>query len=143
MSLNKILRYIFTKLSRLARLVYPEVDDLLYKHKTDDNLVVEPEYFAPIIPMVLVNGTSGIGTGWSTFIPNHDIRAIVKNVRNLIDEKEPEKMVPKFKEYRGKIEAIDKARSVAFGEVSTLDDDVLEITELPPQVWTEAYKETD
>ena len=51
-------------------------------------------------------------------------------------------LVPRYKDYRGKIEALDKARSVAFGEVSQLDDDIVEITELPPQVWTEAYKET-
>ena len=61
----------------------------------DDNQSVEPEYFAPIIPMVLINGTSGIGTGWSTSIPNHDIREIVKNVKRMIDGNEPKHLTPK------------------------------------------------
>ena len=61
------------------------VDDQLYDHVIDDNQKVEPYFFAPIIPMVLVNGSAGIGTGWSTNIPNHNPRELAKNVLRMID----------------------------------------------------------
>ena len=62
-------RYIFTQLSPLSRVLFPEIDDQLYEYNYDDNLQVEPTFYAPIIPMVLVNGSQGISTGWSTNIP--------------------------------------------------------------------------
>ena len=82
-------RYIFTKPSPLARIIYPETDDHLYRFKTDDNKKVEPEHYAPIVPMVLVNGSAGIGTGWSSNFPNHDIHDCIKNVRRMINGDEP------------------------------------------------------
>jgi len=47
----------------------------------------------PIIPMVLVNGADGIGTGWMTKIPNYNPREIVKNLRRMLNDEEPEPMV--------------------------------------------------
>lgn len=70
-------------------MIFPEADDNLYRFKTDDNKKVEPEYYAPIVPMVLINGTAGIGTGWATKMPNHDIRDCVKNIRRMIAGDEP------------------------------------------------------
>ncbi|TKS89985.1 DNA topoisomerase 2-alpha [Collichthys lucidus] len=52
-------RYIFTMLSPLARLVFPAVDDNLLKYNYDDNQRVEPEWYMPIIPTVLINGAEG------------------------------------------------------------------------------------
>ena len=51
----------------------------------DDNQRVEPKFYAPIIPMALVNGSNGIGTGWSTKVPNHDPRELAKNVLRMIN----------------------------------------------------------
>jgi DNA topoisomerase-2 len=51
-------------LSKLSRLIYPEHDDHLLKYLDDDGKIVEPSWYIPIIPMVLVNGADGIGTGW-------------------------------------------------------------------------------
>jgi DNA topoisomerase-2 len=64
-------RYIFTKLSPLTRAVYHPSDDALLKYLTEDGQHIEPEWYMPIIPMVLINGSDGIGTGWSTSIPNY------------------------------------------------------------------------
>ena len=83
-------RYIFTKMNPVARLIYPETDDALYKYQTDDNKKVEPEMYVPIVPMVLINGSAGIGTGWSTNMPNHDIRKCIANVKKMINGDEPD-----------------------------------------------------
>lgn len=50
----------------------------------EENQRIEPEWYCPIIPMVLVNGAEGIGTGWSTKVPNYNPREIVENIRRLI-----------------------------------------------------------
>ena len=79
--------------SPLARLVFHGNDDPLLNNLYDDNQRIEPEWYCPIIPMVLVNGAEGIGTGWSTKVPNYDIREIVANLRLLLDDKDPVPMV--------------------------------------------------
>ena len=58
-------RYIFTELSPLTRSLFNTADEPLLKQQKEDNQPVEPEYYMPIIPMVLVNGADGIGTGKS------------------------------------------------------------------------------
>lgn len=50
----------------------------------EENQRIEPEWYCPIIPTILVNGAEGIGTGWSTKIPNYNPREIVENIRRLI-----------------------------------------------------------
>ncbi|XP_023932528.1 LOW QUALITY PROTEIN: DNA topoisomerase 2-alpha-like [Lingula anatina] len=134
-------RYIFTALSPLARAVFNAHDEPLYKYCYDDNLKVEPQFYVPILPMVLVNGAEGIGTGWSTKIPNYDIREIVSNLKRLIDGEEPRPMIPAFKNFIGTIED-HSGETICHGEVSILDDETIEITELPIRVWTQNYKES-
>jgi len=67
-------RYIFTNLNKVTRFIFPEADDHTLTYIEDDGQMVEPQYYMPIIPMILVNGCQGIGTGWSTFIPNFNPR---------------------------------------------------------------------
>lgn len=69
----------------------------------DDGLSIEPEYYMPVIPMVLVNGSEGIGTGWSCTIQNHDPREIIDNIRKMITGEEPEEMHPHFYGYTGEV----------------------------------------
>ena len=86
-------RYIYTKLSPLARLLFPAVDDNLFTYQYEDNMKIEPEWYCPILPMVLVNGCEGIGTGFSTNVPNYDVREIVTNLKALLAGRPPADMV--------------------------------------------------
>ena len=79
--------------STLTRLIFPPVDDNLLKYNYDDNQRVEPEWYIPILPMVLVNGVEGIGTGWASKIPNYDVREVVSNLTRMLDGDEPLPMV--------------------------------------------------
>uniref|UniRef100_A0A671FSQ2 DNA topoisomerase 2 n=1 Tax=Rhinolophus ferrumequinum TaxID=59479 RepID=A0A671FSQ2_RHIFE len=134
-------RYIFTMLSSLARLLFPPQDDHTLKFLYDDNQRVEPEWYIPIIPMVLVNGAEGIGTGWSCKIPNYDIREIVNNIRRLMDGEEPLPMLPSYKNFKGTIEELAANQYVISGEVAILNSTTIEISELPVRTWTQTYKE--
>ncbi|XP_075631033.1 DNA topoisomerase 2-alpha [Balearica regulorum gibbericeps] len=134
-------RYIFTMLSPLARLLFPPMDDNILRFLYDDNQRVEPEWYMPIIPMVLINGAEGIGTGWSCKIPNFDIREVVNNIRRLMDGEEPLPMLPSYKNFKGTIDELGPNQYVISGEVSILDSTTIEITELPIRTWTQTYKE--
>ena len=85
--------------------------------------------------MVMVNGSQGIG--WSTNIPNHCPRELAKNVLRMIDGQEPDSVVPHNREI---IES-KHTKCHSFGEVAVLDDDTLEVSELPVGVWTESFTE--
>ncbi|XP_040856695.1 DNA topoisomerase 2-alpha isoform X1 [Ochotona curzoniae] len=134
-------RYIFTMLSPLARLLFPPKDDHTLKFLYDDNQRVEPEWYIPIIPMVLINGAEGIGTGWSCKIPNFDIREVVNNIRRLMDGEEPLPMLPSYKNFKGTIEELAPNQYVISGEVAILNSTTIEISELPIRTWTQTYKE--
>ncbi|XP_070629534.1 DNA topoisomerase 2-alpha isoform X2 [Bos indicus] len=134
-------RYIFTMLSPLARLLFPAKDDHTLKFLYDDNQRVEPEWYIPIIPMVLINGAEGIGTGWSCKIPNFDVREVVNNIRRLMDGEEPLPMLPSYKNFKGTVEELAPNQYVISGEVAILNSTTIEISELPIRTWTQTYKE--
>ncbi|CAN2389744.1 DNA topoisomerase II activity [Pristimantis euphronides] len=134
-------RYIFTMLSPLARLLFPNMDDNLLKFLYDDNQRVEPEWYMPIIPIVLVNGAEGIGTGWACKLPNYDTREIVNNVKRMLDGLDPYPMLPSYKNFKGTIQELGQNQYAMSGEIYVLDRNTIEITELPVRTWTQVYKE--
>ncbi|XP_041942216.1 DNA topoisomerase 2-alpha [Alosa sapidissima] len=134
-------RYIFTMLSPLARLLFPVVDDNLLKYNYDDNVRVEPEWYMPILPMVLVNGSEGIGTGWASKIPNYDVREIVNNIHRMLNGEEPLHMIPSYKGFKGTIMELMPNQYINTGEVAIIDSTTIEISELPVKTWTQTYKE--
>ncbi|XP_070777394.1 DNA topoisomerase 2-beta isoform X2 [Enoplosus armatus] len=135
-------RYIFTMLSPLAKLLFPAMDANLLKFLYDDNQKVEPEWYIPIIPMVLVNGAEGIGTGWACKIPNYDPREIVNNINRMLNHQDPLPMLPSYKNFKGLIHELGQNQYLVSGEVSVIDRNTIEITELPVRTWTQAYKES-
>ncbi|KAM4549593.1 DNA topoisomerase 2-beta [Fundulus diaphanus] len=135
-------RYIFTMLSPLSKLLFPAVDFNLLKFLYDDNQKVEPEWYIPIIPLVLVNGAEGIGTGWACKIPNYDPREIVNNINRMLNHQDPLPMLPSYKNFKGLIHELGHNQYLVSGEVSVIDKNTIEITELPVRTWTQAYKES-
>ncbi|XP_058818092.1 DNA topoisomerase 2 [Topomyia yanbarensis] len=134
-------RYIFTMMSPLTRLIFHPLDDPLLEYQFEDNQKIEPVWYLPIIPMVLVNGAEGIGTGWSTKIPNHNPRDIIANLRRMLNGEEPKVLHPWYKNFRGSIESVGAQKYLTVGNVSLLDNQKIEISELPIGVWTQIYKE--
>jgi len=130
-------------MSPLARHIFNVHDDPLLNYLKDDNQKIEPEWYMPIIPMILVNGADGIGTGWMTKIPNFRPEEVVENLKRLLDGREMKEMTPWFKGFRGVIQSLDadNQRYVVSGEVANISDTKIEITELPVRTWTQTYKE--
>ncbi|XP_050100633.1 DNA topoisomerase 2 [Anopheles aquasalis] len=134
-------RYIFTMLSALTRLIFHPLDDPLLEYQYEDNQRIEPVWYLPIIPMLLVNGAEGIGTGWSTKIPNHNPRDVIANIRRMLNGEEPKVLNPWYKNFRGLVESVGHQKYLTVGNVSLLDGQKIEISELPIGTWTQTYKE--
>ena len=134
-------RYIHTELNKLTQTIYPQEDFPLLDYVEDDGLRVEPHYYVPIIPMVLVNGMTGIGTGFSTNIPCFNPKDICSNIRNILHETDFSEMQPWFKNFKGSIVKTGDKTYLCKGCYKVLDSTTLEITELPIGRWTEDYKE--
>jgi DNA topoisomerase-2 len=135
-------RYIRTKLADLTRYIFIPEDDHILKYLEEDGESIEPEWYVPIIPMVLVNGNEGIGTGWSSKIPNYNPRDIIENLKRLLKGDPIQPMHPWYRGFKGTIEwDADNSRYNVKGVWRRIDDNTLEITELPIRVWTQTYKE--
>ncbi|KAG0244718.1 DNA topoisomerase [Mortierella sp. GBAus27b] len=134
-------RYIFTALSPSARRVFHPHDDPLLTYQTDDDMKIEPEWYMPIIPMVLVNGSDGIGTGWSSSIPNYNPVDIIANIRRLMKGEEQVPILPWYRGFAGAIEKETEHRYKVSGTIEELDDANVRITELPIRTWITPYKE--
>jgi len=133
-------RYIFTRLSPETRKVFPSVDDNLLKYLDDDGDQIEPEFYVPTIPTLLVNGSSGIGTGFSTDIPSYSPKDIISNIKRLINDKEPKQMTPWYRGFQGTVEETSPGVYVSKG-VYAITGKTVTISELPVGTWTNNYKE--
>ena len=133
-------RYIFTKLSDAADRLFHKHDDPLLTYLEDDGTKIEPEYYLPALPLVLINGAEGIGTGYSTHVPCFNPEDVEKNVMRMIDGKPPRKMTPWYRGFRGSIEEVSEGKYTCRG-VYERSDAIVKITELPVGKWTSDYKE--
>jgi DNA topoisomerase-2 len=96
-------RYIFTKLEKITRAIFHPDDDALLNYLFDDGMSIEPEFYMPVIPMILVNGSDGIGTGWSSSVNNYDPRLIIANIRHMINGETFERMAPSYSGFTGEV----------------------------------------
>ena len=135
-------RYIFTKLSKLTRLLYNEDDDVLCDYLDDDGQKIEPVYYYPIIPTILINGSQGIGTGYSTKIPMYNPNTICNYIKNMISGNENKPLTPWYRGFRGKIESTSEGSYVSRGVYTINKKKTIDITELPIGGWTEDYVNT-
>lgn len=134
-------RYLYTELSKITKTLFHPSDDPLYQYVQEDEATVEPVWYLPIIPMVLVNGAEGIGTGWSTNIPPFNPSDIVKNLKHLMNKEPLEEMHPWFKGWGGSLEKLDSQRYRMCGKIEQIGETTLQITELPARTWTSTIKE--
>jgi len=135
-------RYIFTRLTAITKLIYPEVDNHILNYLDDDGTPVEPLFYAPILPMILVNGSKGIGTGFSTDIMCYnplDIITYLKcKLNNLSCEDE---FIPYYDGFKGRIEKVSENKFLIKGVYQKIATDRIHISELPIGYWTQDLKE--
>ena len=137
-------RYICTALAPVTNDIYKTEDFPLMEFLDDDGYKIEPRFYLPIIPMALINGAQGIGTGYSTSIPNHNPKDIIKMIYKKLDGEDISdyEIKPWFRDFKGTVIKSSKGSGyITKGKYRILNITTLEITELPIGVWTEDYKE--
>lgn len=143
-------RYIFTKLDPVARALFPAADDPVLRYRHEEGMDIEPFYYIPVIPMSLVNGSSGMGTGWSTNIPGFDPLALINVIEHRLkagawDLDQLHKLHPYVRGFEGSCvpcvsdDARELVASTMTGMIRLADPKTLVITELPPGKWTTSY----
>jgi DNA topoisomerase-2 len=140
-------RYIFTQLNPITRLIYRPEDDAVLEYLDDDGQLVEPTFYAPIVPMILVNGTKGIGTGFSTDIMCHNPLQIIDYIQAMLLKK-PESewgtIEPYYRGFKGSITALTSGSGGKFLIRGNHNVDAakkqVRVSELPVGHWTEDFK---
>ena len=137
-------RYIFTQLNQITRYIYRKEDDPVLEYLEDDGDPVEPRYYVPIVPMVLVNGGKGIGTGFSTDILSYNIDTLINILKSKLESESNEvdnELSPFYKNFEGSCEKIDDKRYIVKGVYQKITDKKIKITELPIGYWTDDFKQ--
>lgn len=133
-------RYIFTRLEPITRAIFHPDDDDILNYLSEEGMSIEPEFYMPVIPLALVNGSDGIGTGWSSTVPNFCPRDLIKCLRNMINGREVDVLHPKYHGFTGPIVQKDAKSYNVEGKIERVDEKTLLLTELPIRKWTQDYK---
>jgi len=147
-------RYIFTRMESITPYIFREEDDVLLEYVIDDGDYVEPKFYIPIIPMILVNGCEGIGTGWSSSVPAYNPLDIIECIKVWLDNdgevifNDPDdgtvlSMLPEIKPwYRGFTGRIEESQKkyISYGVIEK-NKDKIKVTELPIGMSTDKFKE--
>ena len=135
-------RYIFTRLEDITRLIFRSEDEPLLEQIIDDGDLVEPKFFVPIIPTVLINGTMGIGTGWSSNLPCFNPVEVVEKVKAWIEKREEDKvLLPWYRGFSGSITQLSKDKFISKGNLhrESEDSNNVTVTELPIGMSIQAF----
>jgi len=144
-------RYIYTKMDKCTDILFPKEDDVLLERVIDDGDVVEPVYYVPIIPLILVNGVNaGIGTGFSSSIPCYNPVDVIKYIKHWLENKtfcrksmkHLKPLIPSYKNFRGEIQQIDTNKFKTTGILKPgKKKGEYKISEIPITVSIDKFKE--
>lgn len=137
-------RYIFTQLNPLTKYIYREEDDNVLNYLDDDGTKVEPDMYAPILPMCIVNGGKGIGTGFSYDGLSYNPLQIVEYLKYKLNGEEDKcdliEFTPYYEGFNGSVTKINETKYLIKGDYKIIGSDMVQVTELPIGLWTDDYK---
>lgn len=136
-------RYIYTKPHKILKYIFREEDDPILIFTPEG----EPATFVPVIPLILINGSIGIGTGWSCFIPQYNplelIDIIISKLMGESTSIQLENLNPYYRNFKGKIKenTPEKLKFTTYGKMKRIDERTIQVTELPIGMWTDKFKD--
>lgn len=135
-------RYIFTCFQPWVQIMFNKIDSDLLDYNYNEGTRIEPVKYVPILPLILLNGAEGIGTGWSTFFPSYKPAVVIQNIVDMINGNNPKRMIPWYRGFTGTITEFEKdTRWISRGCFEKNGKEVI-ITELPIGMWTENFIES-
>eukprot|EP00931_Biecheleriopsis_adriatica_P066268 TRINITY_DN40663_c0_g1_i1.p1 TRINITY_DN40663_c0_g1~~TRINITY_DN40663_c0_g1_i1.p1 ORF type:complete len:1271 (+),score=305.82 TRINITY_DN40663_c0_g1_i1:447-3815(+) len=140
-------RYIGVELEPIAKKLFRPEDEPILDYQLEEMHEVEPRFLLPVVPTVLLNGGSGIGTGWSSDVANYNPLEVIAATRQVLDgDTSPQTLTPWYRGFHGEIfEDGGKFMSAGVWHVGMSakgkrNPDVIQITELPIGTWTDDYR---
>jgi DNA topoisomerase-2 len=141
-------RYIFTRLEAITRAIFHADDDAIMNYLVDDGSPIEPQYYVPILPMLLVNGSEGIGTGYNTKVPCFNPRDLIAYIRARLLNPGAAPLdaafIPFYEGFNGTVETTAKPATFLIKGTyvrNTTAADTITVTELPAGMWTQTFKD--
>lgn len=140
-------RYIFTLKEPYLDKIFKEEDSKILIEQIFEGQKIEPKYFVPIIPLIAVNGSRGITTGFSQRILSRNTNDIIKYLESkLTNKKFTGHLLPYFNGFEGEIKEVkDKPGSfLVLGKIKKINDYKIEIIDVPISYTLKSYlKELD
>ena len=133
-------RYISTKLTDSFRLLYKDFE--LLNPKYEEGVEIEPDFFLPIIPTVLLNGTSGIAVGFATNILNRHPLDLIDGCISYLKGKEVPELKPWIRGFRGTFTKDPEMPNkwIISGKFDIVNTSTVQVTDIPPYLTFEDYE---
>jgi len=138
-------RYIHTQLEPIVDAMFKKDDSAIVKYIDDDGQLVEPEFYQPVVPLLVINGAVGIGTGFSSNIPPHNPSDVLALLRDRLYLRRASLaglvLQPWWYGFTGTIHRTTETTWVTKGKAAWDDTKkTITVTELPVGTWTKDYK---
>lgn len=126
-------RYIFSKKSENFELIFNKLDDKSLISQEFEGNVIEPKFYVPILPLLLINGSEGMGTGFAQKILPRKTKDIIKAIEDILTTGDTRnKLVPYYKGFKGKVkQGVTSSQWEIIGTYSIDNTSTISITELP------------
>jgi len=136
-------RYVFVQMSGLTPKIFRKEDEAVLSYLEEDGVTIEPFHYVPVICMTLVNGSSGIGTGFSTNIPQFNPLDIIENAKRRLNNEKVKELTPYYRGFNGRISKTEEGAFKVDGIFSVSDHPKgkkISVRELPIGTWSLQYK---
>ena len=137
-------RYTYVKPSIFTKTVLLKDRDIIPTKDNYDNSVKEPKYYLPLIPIVLLNGISGLGVGWNTNILPHNLYDIINYCINIVKNKKvDDNLIPMYLSYKDiDIKYLGDSKYLFTSRVIQCSETIFKIQEIVPSIPLEKIIET-
>lgn len=135
-------RYIYTKMTKACTTLFPDTD--VYEQRVAESDTIEPAYYVPILPTLLINGSLGIASGWMCSCPSFNPRDVLENAKRAIHGDELKPIVPWFRGFTGQVVSLGAGKYETKGvytiEKGKAGKKVMTVTELPIGMWNDKFR---
>lgn len=133
-------RYIFTRLGELTRYLFRQEDDDYLHNIEDEGEVIEKEHYLPILPVALINGCEGIGSGWRCELPMYNPVDVAAWVKAFINKTDKPSLTPWFRGFKGEVSVENKTVTTK-GVLNLVADSTYRVSEIPVGMSIERFKD--
>ena len=127
-------RYTRIKLSNVSKAIFNITDNEILEKQYFEGQYIEPKYFVPIFPVLFLNGTSGMSTGFANEIYPRNPKEVIEYIKKKISgvENPKEQLLPWFRGHLGKVVYNkEEDRNVSYGAIKRNHTTSYTISEIP------------